>query len=74
MGLVPKLETSQNLRIKNLSPQILNFNRLLLGLVPKLETSENLRIKNLSPQILNFNRLLWSCCADLSFLQPSPGL
>ena len=37
----------------DLSPQILNFNRLLLGLVPKLETSENLQIKNLSPQVLS---------------------
>ena len=52
------METSENLRIKNLSPQILSSNRLLLGLAPKLETSENLRIKNLSPQILSFNRLL----------------
>ena len=52
------METSENLRIKNLNPQILSFNRLLLGLVPKLKTSENLRIKNLSPQLLHFNRLL----------------
>ena len=37
----------------DVSPQILNFNRLLLGLVPKLETSENLQIKNLSPQVLS---------------------
>ena len=36
----------------DLSPQVLNFNRLLLGLVPKLETSENLQIKNPSFRFL----------------------